>query len=193
MDVQALVAADPEHAVASAGRAVARRRPLRHAVEAPVDLAAETGAFEHQERPPSVGARAACRIVGAPPRSNAHAPGLGSAAARPARIRRCGPAGWPSANPTRRQAGMSARGKQSDLLQKSWALRLARDLVGPDLEALQRVRAEGHADRDVGGVAAARDQGAADAGRVEAGVESVPATAEPSLEPAAEIHRRLAH
>src|SRR3954462_5223587 len=63
MDVQALVAADPEHTVASAGRAVVRRRPLRHAVEAPVDLAAETGAFAYQERPPSVGARAARRIA----------------------------------------------------------------------------------------------------------------------------------
>ena len=31
------------------------------------------------------------------------------------------------------------------------------DLVGPDLEARERVRAEGVADRHVGGIAAARD------------------------------------
>ena len=61
------------------------------------------------------------------------------------------------------------------------------DLVGPDLEADQRVGAEGLGDRHVGGVAALRDQHAADAGHVVARVESVPVPAEIGLEPAGEI------
>ena len=44
--------------------------------------------------------------------------------------------------------------------------------------------------RDVGGVAAARHQDAADAREVVAGVEGVPAAAEIDFEPALEIHRR---
>src|SRR5688572_65808 len=62
-------------------------------------------------------------------------------------------------------------------------------LVGPYPEARQIIGAERGADRDVGSVAAARDQHPADARRVVAGVESVPMAAEEGLEPRSEIHR----
>ena len=61
--------------------------------------------------------------------------------------------------------------------------------VGPDLEAFERVRAEGAGQRDIAGVAAARDQHATDARRVVACVEGVPAVAEIGLEPGREVHR----
>ncbi len=63
------------------------------------------------------------------------------------------------------------------------------DLVGDDVEAEQRARAEAHRDRHVAGVAAARHDDAADAARVVARVGGVPAVAEEDLEPGAEIHR----
>src|SRR5258706_10338415 len=70
-------------------------------------------------------------------------------------------------------------------------------LVGPHPEARQCVGAERGADSDVGGVAAARDQYPADARRVVAGVERVPAAVEEDLEPRGEIHwtiwRRHSH
>ena len=47
-------------------------------------------------------------------------------------------------------------------------------LVGPDLEALQRIRTEGAGQGHVAGVAAAGDEYAADAWRVVARVEGVP-------------------
>src|ERR1700748_3781456 len=64
-----------------------------------------------------------------------------------------------------------------------------RDLVGDHVEALERVLAERHRDRHVAGVAAARHHDAADARRVVARVEGVPAVAEEDLEPGAEVHR----
>src|ERR1700744_4251987 len=64
-----------------------------------------------------------------------------------------------------------------------------RDLEGRHLEALERVLAEGHGDRHVARVAAARHHDAADARRVVARVEGVPAVAEEDLEPGAEVHR----
>ena len=68
--------------------------------------------------------------------------------------------------------------------------RRRRDLLGDHLEARERARAERGHDRDVGGIAPARHQDAADARRVVAGVERVPAAAEIDFEPGAEIHRR---
>src|SRR5438552_3812072 len=61
-------------------------------------------------------------------------------------------------------------------------------LVGPYPEARQRVGTEGAADRDVGSVAAARDQDPADARSVVARVENVPMPAEERLEPGSEVH-----
>src|SRR3982750_558052 len=58
------------------------------------------------------------------------------------------------------------------------------DLVGPDLETRQRIRAESLGDRNVGGVAALRDQDAADPRHVVARVEHVPASADIGFEPA---------
>ena len=62
-------------------------------------------------------------------------------------------------------------------------------LVGPYPEARQCGGTEGVAERDVGGVAATRDQDPADALRVVAGVEGMPLPAEEHLEPGREIHR----
>src|SRR3954469_8896180 len=56
------------------------------------------------------------------------------------------------------------------------------NLLGPDAEALQRVRAERRGDRDVRGVAAARDQDAPAAGDVVSRIERVPGPAEIRLE-----------
>src|SRR5512135_1655017 len=64
-----------------------------------------------------------------------------------------------------------------------------RDFIGPHLEALQAVRPERARQRDVAGIAAPRDQYAADARRVVASVEGVPAVAQVGLEPAGKIHR----
>src|SRR6201995_4722531 len=64
------------------------------------------------------------------------------------------------------------------------------NLVGPHLEALQRVRPERLGDRHVGGVASLRNQHAADPRLVVARIESVPAAAEIGLEPAGEIADR---
>ena len=62
-----------------------------------------------------------------------------------------------------------------------------RDLVGPHLEADQRVRPEGLGDRNVGGVAPLRDQDAADPRHVVARIEHLPVAADIGLEPAGEI------
>ena len=62
-------------------------------------------------------------------------------------------------------------------------------LVRHDHKLRQLVRPERRADRHVGGIAPARDQHAADARRVVARVEGVPAPAEVDLEPRREIHR----
>src|SRR6202034_895164 len=66
-----------------------------------------------------------------------------------------------------------------------------RHLVGVDLKTGERVEPERGRDRDVGRVAAARHQNAADARNVMARIERVPAIAEINLEPGGEIHRRL--
>src|SRR5579864_9740621 len=65
------------------------------------------------------------------------------------------------------------------------------DLVGPDLETDQRVRAEGVGDRHVGGVAALSDQHAADSRNIVARIERVPPPAQIGFEPAGEIHRAV--
>ena len=62
-------------------------------------------------------------------------------------------------------------------------------LLGVHDEALEHVRTEGGAERHVGGVPAARHHDPADARRVVACIEGVPAAAEIDLEPGAEIHR----
>src|SRR4249920_2211918 len=64
-------------------------------------------------------------------------------------------------------------------------------LVGPDLEARQRVEAERVAERDVGRIAATRDEDTPDARDVVARVERVPATVQVRLEPRGEIHRAV--
>src|ERR1700722_16452035 len=64
------------------------------------------------------------------------------------------------------------------------------DLVGPDPEALEGIGPEGGGDRDVGGVAAAGDEDASDAGDVVARIEGVPGAPEVGLEPSGEVHRR---
>src|SRR5580704_2719252 len=64
------------------------------------------------------------------------------------------------------------------------------DLVGPDPEGLEGVGTEGGGDRDVGGVTAARDEDASDAGDVVSRIERVPGTSEIGLEPSGEVHRR---
>ena len=63
--------------------------------------------------------------------------------------------------------------------------------VGPYPEARQCVGAERTADRDVGSVAAARDQHSADARRIVARVEGMPTAAEEGLEPRSEVHRAM--
>src|SRR4051794_16502711 len=60
-------------------------------------------------------------------------------------------------------------------------------LIRPHCETHQRVRPEGLRNRHVGGVAALRDQHAADARNVVAGVEGVPAAADIGFEPAGEV------
>ena len=62
-------------------------------------------------------------------------------------------------------------------------------LVGDDVEAQQRARAEAHRDRHVARVAPAGHHDAADAAGVVARVRGVPAVAEKDLEPGAEVHR----
>src|SRR5437899_4871813 len=68
--------------------------------------------------------------------------------------------------------------------------RPSRDLVGPDLEADQCVRAKGLRDRNVAGIAPLRDQDAPLPRLVVAGIEGVPAPADEGLEPAGEIAHR---
>jgi hypothetical protein len=65
------------------------------------------------------------------------------------------------------------------------------DLVRPDPEALQGVGAERGADGHVRRVAPAGDEDAADARRVVARVEGVPAAAQVGVEPAREVHRAV--
>jgi hypothetical protein len=71
---------------------------------------------------------------------------------------------------------------------RRWARR--RHLLGEDLEAGELARAERGYDRDVGGIASARHQDAADARLVMTRIERVPTAAEIDLKPSAEIHRR---
>src|SRR5271154_2008087 len=66
-----------------------------------------------------------------------------------------------------------------------------RDLVRPDLEADQRVRAKGVGNRHVSCVAALRNQYAADPGDVVARVECAPPPAKVGLEPRGKIHRPI--
>src|ERR1700733_12866113 len=63
------------------------------------------------------------------------------------------------------------------------------NFFGPYLEACQRIRPERIADRDVGGVAAAGNQHAADPRLIVPGVERMPLAIEVGLEPSGEIHR----
>src|SRR5882724_3121776 len=63
------------------------------------------------------------------------------------------------------------------------------DLVGPYLETRQRVRTEGLGDRNVRGIAALRDQDAADPWHVVARIEHAPVPADIGFEPAGEIAR----
>src|SRR4051794_2440997 len=63
-------------------------------------------------------------------------------------------------------------------------------LVGPYPKALQGVRSECGRDRDVGGIATARDEDTSDAWDIVSWIERMPGTAEISLEPPGEIHRR---
>src|ERR1700729_2605601 len=63
-------------------------------------------------------------------------------------------------------------------------------LVGPDLEAHQRVRPERLGDRDIGGIAPLCDQHPAYPRHVVARIEHVPVPAEIGFEPAGEISRR---
>src|ERR1700685_3086601 len=65
-----------------------------------------------------------------------------------------------------------------------------RNLFGNDLESGERAWAERGYDRNVGGIAPACHQDAADTRRIVARIERVPATAEIGFEPCAEIHRR---
>src|ERR1700692_2417842 len=64
-----------------------------------------------------------------------------------------------------------------------------RDLQGDHFEARKLAWAERGHDCDVGGIAPARHQDAADTRLVVAGVQRVPAVAEIHFEPSAEIHR----
>src|SRR5665811_865523 len=61
--------------------------------------------------------------------------------------------------------------------------------VGPDPKGLQGVGAKGGGDRNVGGVAAARDEDASGARNVVAWIERVPGIPEIGLEPSREVHR----
>src|SRR6266436_4486985 len=65
------------------------------------------------------------------------------------------------------------------------------DLVRPDLEADQRVRAKGVGNWHVSCVAALSDQHAADSRHVITRIEGVPPPAKIGLEPAGEIHRPI--
>src|SRR6516164_3370537 len=64
------------------------------------------------------------------------------------------------------------------------------DFLGHHLEPAEYIGPEGRADRDIGGVAAARHQHPTDARVVVAGVDRMPCPAEINLEPGREIHRR---
>src|SRR5581483_6483243 len=66
-----------------------------------------------------------------------------------------------------------------------------RRFIGPHPERLERIGAEGRADGDVGGIAAACDQDAPDARLVVARIEGVPGAAEIGFEPAGEVHGRI--
>src|ERR1700730_7197860 len=64
-----------------------------------------------------------------------------------------------------------------------------RDLVGPYLEADQRVRSERLGDRNIGGIASLRDQDTAYPRHVVARIERIPAPADIGLEPTSEVAR----
>src|SRR5574341_2584469 len=66
-----------------------------------------------------------------------------------------------------------------------------RTRLGPDLEARKRVEAKRVADRDIRGIAPARDQHAANTRHVVPRVKRVPATAQVGLEPGGKIHRAV--
>ena len=60
--------------------------------------------------------------------------------------------------------------------------------ISPDAKALEHVRAEGHADGDVRGIAASRNQHTANARRVIACIERVPGSPDIRFKPTCEIH-----
>src|ERR1700761_4301433 len=67
-------------------------------------------------------------------------------------------------------------------------MRGRRNLLRNDREPGERARAERGYDRNVGGIAPACHQDAADTRRIVTRIERVPASAEISFEPGAEIH-----
>jgi hypothetical protein len=66
----------------------------------------------------------------------------------------------------------------------------AHELVGEDIESREHARSKCGGDRNVGGIAPARHQDAADTRRVVAGVEGVPVIVEVDLEPSRETLRQ---
>src|SRR5450755_4658714 len=91
-------------------------------------------------------------------------------------------------------AGSSSRRAvlRTEVSGASWVGRSGRrDLQGDHFKARECAWAERGHDRDVGGIATACHQDAADPRLVVAGIERVPAAAEVDFEPGAEIHRRI--
>src|SRR5580658_10462647 len=86
---------------------------------------------------------------------------------------------------------MNRRHGTSALFPRPMASVVGGHLVGPDLEADERIGSERRSDGDVDGVAAPGHQHPSDPWRVVAGVEGVPATSEIGLEPGGEIHRAV--
>ena len=97
----------------------------------------------------------------------------------------CGPRCWQR----RRAIAQAVCKSPASLRTPSRGKRRLRYLVGDHLEVRQRARTERGHDRDVGRVAPARHQDAADARHVVARIEGVPAPAEIGLEPGGEISR----
>jgi hypothetical protein len=89
-----------------------------------------------------------------------------------------------------RSSGRRVSSAQRYVSGASWVGRSGR-LYGDHFEARECAWAERGHDRDVGGIAPACHQDAADARLIVAGIERVPAAAEIDFEPGAEIHRRI--
>ena len=63
--------------------------------------------------------------------------------------------------------------------------------ISPDAKALEHVRAEGHGDSDVRGIATSSNEHTANARRVITGVERVPGSPDIRFKPTGKIHRRI--